>query len=268
MDLTVDKLKIGAKLVLGKYGVNNDSPCPIVWLKASPNCDFITESVLDYICFDARERSSQVRDVQYYGNPQLSLSNIFNFLNSDADVWFHPTHEADAPPNIRNTDTRGLAYESHYGFLYHFAEYELDSIKYSTTDTDGDSVSSLIRLPMQSEILGADRFKLFLKKGVRPNGTEDMICYRATAGFDYTSYVDFWTSDKYNSYYVKTVSRSGNSDRRTPKDPCGLRPVCNIKSDVVVTQGEGNLFYIKPYTVSQNICTAEELLIFLGLAQP
>lgn len=36
MDLTVDKLKVGAKLVLGKYDVQNDNPYPIVWLKATP----------------------------------------------------------------------------------------------------------------------------------------------------------------------------------------------------------------------------------------
>lgn len=38
MDLTVDSLKIGSKLVFGKYGVNNENPQPIIWLKASPNC--------------------------------------------------------------------------------------------------------------------------------------------------------------------------------------------------------------------------------------
>lgn len=267
MDLTVDKLKIGAKLVLGKYGVQNDNPYPIIWLKATPNCDFITESVLDYICFDARERSSESRNAQYCGNPQLSLSNIFSFLNSDADIWFHPTHESDAPPNAANVDARALAYESHYGFLYHFNEYEIDSIKYSTTNTDEGSVSSLIRLPMQSEILGVDRFKLFSRKGVRPNGTEDMVSCRAV-GFDYASYIDFWTSDRYNDLYVKTISRSGNSDRRQPNGSCGIRPVCSLKTDVAVIPGENDLFYIKPYTISQNICTKDELLNFLGLAQP
>lgn len=77
MDLTVDRLKIGSKLVFGKYGVNNDSPYPIVWLKASPNCDFITESVLDYLCFDAMEPAAESHMEQYNGNPPFcSLQHL------------------------------------------------------------------------------------------------------------------------------------------------------------------------------------------------
>lgn len=268
MDLTVDKLKVGAKLVFGKYGVRNDSPCPIVWLKATPNCDFITENVLDYLCFDARERSSQLHNAQYYGNPQLSLSNIFAFLNSDAEAWFQKTHEADAPPSARNIDARGYGYDSHYGFLYHFDEYEIESLQCQTAEIGGERVSSLVRLPMQSEIIGADRFRLFARKGVRPNGTEDMVCNRCQGVFDYTSYIDFWTCDRYDDTYVRTVSRSGNAERRTPKELCGLRPVCSVKPDIIVVPGDNDTFHIKAYAVSQNICTNEELLNFLGLAQP
>lgn len=43
MDTTVGALKVGTQLVMGKYGVDKDSPHPIVWLKGNPNCDFITE---------------------------------------------------------------------------------------------------------------------------------------------------------------------------------------------------------------------------------
>ena len=41
MDTTVGALKVGAQLVMGKYGVDKDNPYPIVWLKGNPNCDFI-----------------------------------------------------------------------------------------------------------------------------------------------------------------------------------------------------------------------------------
>lgn len=33
MDTTVGALKVGTQLVMGKYGVDKDSPHPIVWLK-------------------------------------------------------------------------------------------------------------------------------------------------------------------------------------------------------------------------------------------
>ena len=55
MDTTVGALKVGAQLVMGKYGVDKDNPYPIVWLKGNPNCDFITEKAIDYLCFDAAE---------------------------------------------------------------------------------------------------------------------------------------------------------------------------------------------------------------------
>ena len=48
MDTTVGALKVGTQLVMGKYGVDKDSPHPIVWLKGNPNCDFITEKAIDY----------------------------------------------------------------------------------------------------------------------------------------------------------------------------------------------------------------------------
>lgn len=47
MDTTVGALKVGAQLVMGKYGVDKDNPYPIVWLKGNPNCDFITEKAID-----------------------------------------------------------------------------------------------------------------------------------------------------------------------------------------------------------------------------
>ena len=35
MDTTVGALKVGAQLVMGKYGVDKDNPYPIVWLKGN-----------------------------------------------------------------------------------------------------------------------------------------------------------------------------------------------------------------------------------------
>lgn len=63
MDTTVGALKVGTQLVMGKYGVDKDSPHPIVWLKGNPNCDFITEKAIDYLCFDAAEETGHYRRV-------------------------------------------------------------------------------------------------------------------------------------------------------------------------------------------------------------
>ena len=55
MDTTVGALKVGAQLVMGKYGVDKDNPYPIVWLKGNPNCDFITEK-LSTTCASMRRK--------------------------------------------------------------------------------------------------------------------------------------------------------------------------------------------------------------------
>lgn len=269
MDMTPAKMKIGDRLMLGKYGVRNDSPQPLIWLKASPNRSFITENVADYLCFDAKEFSSNERDHQYYGNKKYSLSNIRSFLNSDMESWFHRTHEMDAPPGRRSSGAQG-EYENHYGFLYHFEEYEIDSLMFDTVTVDGENVCSLIRLPFVSEIIGADRFPLFARRGVRPKGTDDMVQNRHF-GFDYNSYIDFWAlgADRTRSpQYTGIISRTGTQDSTAPSTSCGVRPVCRLKSDTPLEMDENGVWRIKPYTIQQNICTSDELLSFLGIAQP
>ena len=95
MDTTVGALKVGTQLVMGKYGVDKDSPHPIVWLKGNPNCDFITEKAIDYLCFDAAEEAGHYR---YVNNAKYPVSNLFSFLNSDQMMWYHAMHDNDASP--------------------------------------------------------------------------------------------------------------------------------------------------------------------------
>lgn len=93
MDTTVGALKVGAQLVMGKYGVDKDNPYPIVWLKGNPNCDFITEKAIDYLCFDAAEETGHYRRVN---NAKYPVSNLFSFLNSDQMMWYHAMHDNDS----------------------------------------------------------------------------------------------------------------------------------------------------------------------------
>lgn len=267
MDTTVGKLKIGAPLVMGKYSVANDgTPQPIIWLKATPNSDFITQCAVDYLCFDAREQESDNRDCRYGGNSNYRLSNLLSFVNSDCEEWFHPTHQYDAPPSRRNGC---LDYKNHYGFLYYFEDYEVESLVVETREVEGNVVSAMIRLPSLEDIFGHDRFKLFSKKGLRPKGTEDLIQARYMHRFDYDSYFPFWLAGPANnSSYASTVSRSGGVDRPPACSESGLRPVCTINKDTPVTQDEAGLYHIKPNTVRTNVCTDRELFDFLGMAQP
>lgn len=195
MDTTVERLKVGTQVIIGSYGVNNDEPHPVVWLKGSPNCDFITECAVDYLCFDAPERTGDGR--RNLGNPDYRLSNIHTYLNSDRDDWFRKTHEADAPPN-NVFSNRAQSYRNHYGFLYFFEDYELDSLQMQQYVVDGETLSSLIRLPTITDILDDQlKLKLFSKKGIRPKATEDCANKKGRFGnFSWESYMNFWLAGK------------------------------------------------------------------------
>lgn len=267
MDLKISDLKIGAQLILGKYGVRNNNPFPIMWLKCTPNSDFITQSAVDYLCFDAHE--PEHNEFSGCGNPNYSLSNILAFINSTDEVWYRQTHPTDAPPNMMRT-SRQAQYESHYGFLYHFEEYEVESLAKTTVEVDGIRITSVVRLPSSEEFTGEQRFELFCKKGIRAKGTEDMIANRLGHGFDYNSFVPFWVRNR-SVHFTRSalyLDRQCSLDTLPPRNSSGLRPVCTINPDTPVILGEDGNYYIKPRPVQRNVYTDEELFELLGLAQP
>ena len=269
-DTPIEKLKIGTPLVMGKYGVRNDSQQPVVWLKGTPNGDFITRDVVDFLPFDAMERENMENEqARYMGNARYSVCNLLQFLNSEDESWFAPMHQYDTPPSGRNLDWSSGRYEEHFGFLHFFEEYETASLKQNVQIVDGYSVVSMVRLPAVADLIGANRFRLFAKKGIRPRASDDMIVGKPGLGFDDTTYVQFWTSDmnEFNGY-ATFISRSASVSGSYPKVNYGVRPVCTISPETVVTFCDDGLYYIKPFVVEQNVSTDEELFAFLGLAQP
>lgn len=164
-ETTIGRMKIGDKLLFGAYGVSNDDPHPILWLKGTPNGDFITRDVVDFLPFDAMEReNTENEQARFMGNARYSVCNLLQFLNSEDESWFAPMHQYDAPPSGRN--------------------------------------------------------------------------------------------------------RAASIDGSYPKSNYGVRPVCTISPETVVTLGDDGMCYIKPLAIKQNVRTDEELFAFLGLVQP
>lgn len=267
-DTTIGKLKIGTPLIMGKYGVNRDRPKPIIWLKGTPNGDFITRDAIDYLPFDAKEReNAENENARIMGNSKYSVSNLLQFLNSAEESWFSPMHQFDTPPTVRNVDWNRGQYDQHYGFLYFFEEYEIAALEQDTRVIDTDNVATLVRLPSIDDILGSDRFKLFAKKGVRPKATEELMD-KPGAEFYLGSYVPFWASDLVRIGYATYIGRDGSVKVQWPTVNCGVRPVCTINPATTVVLGDDGIHYIKPQEIKQNVRTDEELYAFLGLAQP
>lgn len=262
METTVGKLKIGAPLAMGRYSVSRDAdPAPIVWLKGAPNSDFITEFAVDYLPFDAMERENPSRQYYYSGNPDYTTSNLLQFLNSDQEDWYKPTHQYDAPPVRNNVNDRYRApYKDHYGFLCFFEEYEIESI--------ADNAGFRIRLPVHGCFSGENKFPLFRKKGIRARATEDFIENKRLS-FTGTSYVPIWLADR--SEYEDSaciMARNGDTNWQRPVYACGVRPVCTLHPDTAVVRDADGLYHVKPRNVDRYLCTDEELFELLGMAQP
>lgn len=249
MDTTVGALKVGTQLVMGKYGVDKDSPHPIVWLKGNPNCDFITEKAIDYLCFDAAEETGHYRRVN---NAKYPVSNLFSFLNSDQMMWYHAMHDNDSSPGafVRYSYAR---YEDHYGFLYFFEDHEIASLVRKEYVVGENRVSSLIRLPSIADIFSLQdgrRFDLFKRKGIRPNPTADLFDLKARyAGLDSDrGFMSFWLLDDVETERAAISNRSGVLNRLTASSCSGVRPVCTLSPDTIVEQREDGVFFIKPFT--------------------
>lgn len=261
METIVGKLKIGSQLIMGKYSVGNDfADEQIVWLKGTPNSDFITEYVVDFLPLDALERENPEASCRYSGNSDYLKSNLMQFLNSDQENWYSPTHQYDAPPNRGNVNDRYRApYEKHYGFMFCFEDYEIESIQ------DNDGVK--IWLPEYENFNGENKFQLFKKKGIRAKATMDFV-YNKRLDFSDSSYVPFWLSNMSGaSGDAYIMGRNGDLILQRPVNACGVRPVCNIRPETIVIQDESGFYHIKP-CACKNAFTDEELFEFLGMAQP
>lgn len=266
--MTIGGLRIGAPLIMGEYGVDNVTKRPIIWLKGTSNCDFITKDAVDYLPFDAMERDSADEHTRFMGNPRYSVSNLLQFLNSSEESWFKPMHQHDAPPNRRNLDWGSGSYDGHYGFLYFFEEYEVASLKQDSRIVDADEVLSTIRLPAVADFIGPNKLKLFAKKGIRPRPTEDLVFGKPSLGFQESSYIPFWVSDRSGlTGHAAFIARNGSIDGQYPKIYCGVRPVCTISPETMVVLNGDGFYRIVPFTVvGKPHRTDEELRAFLGLA--
>ena len=237
---------------------------PVSWLKASKDCEFISEFVLDVLKFDAREPGNPNRDIFWYGNGHYELSNIIQFMNSYEDDWYAPMHDFDAPPGNPNTGVDAYGeYLSHPGFLRFFEDYELDCL------------ASRIDLPTGGNIFGAGgspKFQLFNRKGFRGRPHPDLVHHKFGHDMHEWSFCEFWLSDYVGDHSAVYVDRAGYHRSSLPYLSIGLRPKCTIGMDTLVEpMQDGSGFRIIPFesVKSKNrntkVCTDEEFMQLMGL---
>ena len=166
-----NKLVLGSTFLFGKHQVNNETPWDIEWEIVHQEDDYQiaqTVQLIDSRAFDGKEASNTDTNRKTMGNNNWKVSNIRQWLNSDAaaGTWYSAQHSADAPP----TDANGYSsyptgYDTRPGFLYHFTAAQKSAmlnfdLTLALPPVDGGGshvVSQKVFLPTMTQVgLGAN----------------------------------------------------------------------------------------------------------------
>lgn len=230
---TVADMKVGDILLIGRYGVNEDAELArIAWIKATPASDFITKFVIDLLKYDENEPGGEFN---YIGNPDYDKSNILQFLNSTGakDEWFKPTHVWDTSPRAVNAWRNNGGYSAHSGFLHYFEEHELEAL------------CGTVGLPRRADIFrsSGQQFKYFERHGIRANPSNDLVRNKYGHGYDFGSFVPYFTRDvNNNGKEVFTIDRVGSTGRQYASSASGIRPVCSVRDDAKVVARDSGVY--------------------------
>lgn len=250
MSQTLGSLAVGAKI---KDTSTTYLGTPIIWLKAdkdhtdypSNSTTLITESILCKHAFDAKEPNNSDSNRVSYGNNKYSVSNIDQWLNSDAAAgeWYSARHDADQEPNS-TTYVSANPYSTEAGFLNGFSAFFKKSLLDTTlktvlnTVTDGGSYESIVR-----KIFLASRAETF---GAAENGIEEGSLLsifsentNAVRIANYNGTAAYWwlrTPSSSSSCGVRLVSSNGSLySSYAFNGGYGVRPLCNLSSDILVS---------------------------------
>ena len=267
MSQTLGSLAVGAKI---KDTSTTFLGSPIIWLKAdkdhadypSNSTTLITEKIIALRAVDAKEPNNSDTNRQSYGNNRYSLSNIDQWLNSDAAAggWYSARHDADQAPTNDYVYSNYNEYDQDAGFLNGFSDFFKKSLLDTTlktvlnTVTDGGSYESITRkiffasttevgLANENSIAEGSILSLF-----SANTNDCRKAYptaECVADSEYTnssfntSAAWYWwlrTPNSSNSRSVRFVYSSGTlNNNYACYGDYGVRPLCNLSSDILVS---------------------------------
>ena len=236
-DIVFDNLVLGSTFTFGKHQVNTETPWDIKWEIVHQEDGYQiaqTVQLIDARAFDGIEASNSDTNRQKYGNNNWKLSNIRQWLNSDASAgnWYSAQHSADAPPTNANTANDDTGYDTRPGFLYHFTTAQKSAmlnfdltLKIPTVDGGGSHVvSQKVFLPTMTQVgLGANEGVTEGTVFSKYNGVENSVRVKtlhpnvvANSGFSRIDFIangawNWWLSScDTNSYRAWRVSSSGD----------------------------------------------------------
>lgn len=228
----------------------------------------LTDKIITFNTFDAKEATNPDKDYAVnYGNTDYSVSNIRQWLNSNASAgnWYSAQHDYDAPPSAENLSqqyTHFSGFANRAGFLTNLsAQFKNLILPTTVTSPVGEDVvntieNQLIFLPSETEVgrgVGSTRvaigtiFEYFGSVEVgsgayKTTATIGALNDAITSGLDRVV-LTADTTKVYNYMFRHTEfseSYIGTSDgSEYAYDIFGVRPVCNIVDTVYVTERPG-----------------------------
>lgn len=283
MSKTLGSLSVGAKIevpVLSAYQSRFGSK--IVFKIADKNhsgypsnsVTLITEKIIQNMASDAKEPSNSNSDRKNYGNNRHIYSNLLQWLNSNAaaGAWYSAKHSADQAPTTKNTHVTYNPYTSWAGFLAMLdpkfvAELMETTLTVVKSSTDGGSYETFkakmflastteVGLANENNIAEGSLLALFSNDASRV-AYPTAQCVNNADGYTNSGFATskgwyWWLRTPYSSdaSYVRYVISDGSlSNYGACNGNIGVRPLCNLKSSILVSDSpnsDGN------YTVIYN----------------
>ena len=237
----------------------------IVWKIADKNhagypansVTLITERIISLKCFDAKESGNSDSNRKSYGNNRWIYANIRQWLNSQAAAgqWYSAQHGQDAPPSNANVWDNYNEYQQEAGFLAGFSANFLAALL-TTTHTVGKAqvdgggtesctdkifLATCTEVGLSGDVTAGSKLAIFsndASRQAKPTAEAVSKSEYTNSGLNANSPWYWWLADAYasDSYYVRYVDSSGALNWSTACDGIGgVRPLCNIKSDILVS---------------------------------
>ena len=211
---------------------------PIIWKIAdkghtgypSGAVTLITERIISLKCFDAIESGNSDGNRRSYGNNRWTLSNVRQWLNSQAAAgkWYSAQHGADAPPTNANVWSNYNEYDAEAGFLAGFSANFVAALL-STTHTVGKAtvdgggtesctdkifLATCTEVGLSGDVTAGSKLALFSNDSSRlayPTAEAVSKSEYTNSSLNASSPWWWWLADAYafNSYGVRGVFSSG-----------------------------------------------------------
>lgn len=267
MSQTLGNLPVGALVMDPETKYYGE---PIIWKIADKNnasytadsITLITEKIIALKGMDAREPNNSDSNRKNNGNNNYKLSNMRQWLNSDKEAWYKAQHEFDQAPIAQYMNSNHNPYEKEAGFLSNFSEsFALNlvdtKLKVAIPNVDGGGYETLT-----DKIFLASRTEVGLgNEGSEPEGSKfalftndsSRIAVTTQGCYDNSTYKnssypagskDYWwlrTPSASYSGSARIVYSSGSlGDGSAYVGGIGLRPLCNLKSEILVSDDKNS----------------------------